>query len=292
MTPNAPTLRHHIEATLLKWAIALFRLIPVDAASWAMGKLWRLFAPLNPRHKRALGHLEMALPETTEAERQKILSEMWENLGRVAAETFFIRELVNDPTRFELDMDETAQKVLDGKTNTVLVSMHSGNWELCVQPTFVDGVPIAGIYQALKNPLADDVLSSMRRDLYPLGLLSKGYETARKIIGLVRGGGTIAIMGDLRENRGVTVNFFGQEATATPVPATLARTNNVPLIAGRVIRTKGARFRIEARVVEITQTDDKKHDIQQLTQKTHEIFEGWIRERPGQWMWIIRKWRK
>lgn len=287
----APSFRHRLEALALKGAIAVFRLVPVDVASAAMGWLWRVFAPLNPRHKRALKHLEAAYPEMSLEDRKAILNQMWDNLGRVAAETFFIRDLLKDPSRFELNVDETTQSVLDGKAHAVFISLHSGNWELSVQPLFAHGQKVAGVYQALKNPLADKVLRGMREDLYQHGLLPKGYETARKLMSLVKNGDLVAIMADLKEHRGASVDFFGREASATPIPATLARSSEVPLIAGRVVRTKGARFRIEAKAIPPVVTTDRKADIQVMTQQAHDLFESWIREEPGQWMWIIRKWR-
>ncbi len=290
--PPLKTLWYRIETIALKLAIFLFRLIPVDVASAVMGFLWRTFAPLNSRHKRALRHLEMALPDTTPEEREKIVRGMWDNLGRVAAETFHIPDLLPQDFRFEAVADELTQKVLDGEQQVIFVSFHSGNWEMCVQPAVRAGLDLAGVYQALKNPYADEALKNMRKDLYRLGLLSKSHQTARKLVSIVRQGGIIALMGDLRETRGIKVPFFGHEAYANPVPASLARTGGLPIVLGRVIRTHGVHFRIEARGIQVPVTEDRKADIQATTEEIHRVFEEWIREKPEQWMWIHRKWAK
>jgi hypothetical protein len=105
-------------------------------------------------------------------------------------------------------------------------------------------------------------------------------------------GGAVALLGDLREQNGVDIIFFGQPATATPFPVFLARTYNVPLIAGRSIRLKGISFQIEAQAVDIPHTASPKDDIQEGTQRLHTLFESWIREYPEQWMWPHRKWKK
>lgn len=290
LTKRLLNLRYQAEALALRVAVWLFRLIPVDAASALMGFFWRKIAPLNPRHKRALKHLELAFPESTAADREKIVMGMWDNLGRVAAETFHIPELIQDDSRFEFVADEVAASVISERKAAVFVSLHSGNWELCVRPATRLGVSLAGVYQALKNPFADKVLRDLRGDLYGAGLYSKGHETARKLVSIVRQGGIVAIMSDLREVRGVRVPFFGREAYANPVPASLARSCGVPVIAGRVVRQEGARFRIEARGIPVPQTGDRKADVQQLTEEIHQVFEDWIRENPDQWMWIHRKW--
>lgn len=283
-------LRYRIEGRALAVAVYLFRLIPVDIASTLMGFLWRVFAPLNVRHKRALLHLEHALPEIGETRRREIVSAMWDNLGRVTAETFHNRDLVCKDERFEVVVDDTTQRVLSGKGQAVFVSLHSGNWEVCIHPIIKHGRTVAGVYQALKNPYADQVVRQMREDLYQLGLYSKGHRTARKLLSLVRQGGLVALMADLRETRGIKVRFFGRQAYANPIPASLARAGKIPIVAARVIRLKGARFQIEASTIQVPLTADRKADIQKATEDLHQLFEKWIRENPEQWMWIHRKW--
>ncbi|MBO0344427.1 lauroyl acyltransferase [Roseibium sp. CAU 1637] len=282
---------YQVELWGLKLVVALFRALPLDPASAMMGWLWKKIAPLTHRHKRALGHLEMALPELEPADREEILRGMWDNLGRVAVETFHIPELLNQPERFELVLDEGSQAVFDTHAPCLFVSLHCGNWELSVLPAVLNRFPMAGVYQALKNPGADQLLRDMRGDLYPGGLFSKGPETARKLMALAKNKSAyIAIMADLKEKRGLDITFFGQKATATPVPATLARSGNLPIIVGRVSRLEGVRFRVEGRLLPVLQTADRKADIQAATQAYHDIFEQWIREDPKQWMWIHRKW--
>ena len=288
--PKLTAFQNRIEGYALNVAIWLFRLVPVDIASSLMGTLWRWLAPLNTRHKRALRHLEKAFPEMSENEREAIVRGMWNNLGRVAAETFHIDRLLHQNERFEADADEIAASVLKGERACLFVSFHSGNWELCVQPAVREGLEITGVYQALRNPKADEALRALRQDLYKGGLLSKGHQTARKILSTLKGGGVVAMMGDLRETRGIQVPFFGQMAYANPVPASLARACNVPIVLGRVVRRKGVNFRIEARAIAVPVTDDRQADVEAATVQMHAIFEGWIREHPDQWMWIHKKW--
>lgn len=286
---TATTVRR-IEWLALVSVVWLFRLIPVDVASAVMGWLWRRIAPFNPRHKRALRHLANAMPELSPADRARIVDGMWDNLGRVAAETFHIDRLLHQHKRFEIDIDDLTRNVFARHGGCVFVSLHSGNWELCVAPAIWQGVPITGVYQALKNPHSDNVLRQLRVELYPGGLFSKGHQTARRLVSILRQGGAVAIMADLRERRGLVVPFFGQPAYATPVPVSLARACNVPIIMGRTVRLDGVRFRIEGRGLILPRTDDKEADIQAGTEAIHAQFEAWIREYPEQWMWIHRKW--
>ena len=70
------------------------RLSPIDLARHDLGQGWRLIAPLNRRHKRALANLERAFPDKTPEERERIALAAWENLGRVMVETMNIDRIL------------------------------------------------------------------------------------------------------------------------------------------------------------------------------------------------------
>ncbi len=60
--------------------------LPIETAAAVSGKVWRWVAPHLSRHKRALAHLALALPECPQGDRERIAGDMWENLGRTFAE--------------------------------------------------------------------------------------------------------------------------------------------------------------------------------------------------------------
>ena len=62
-------------------------------------------------------------------------------------------------------------------------------------------------------------LMAQRRDRYPRGLFAKGSDIPRKLMRIVRGGGSVAILADLRDRSGLAVPFFGRPAPSTIFPA-------------------------------------------------------------------------
>lgn len=286
--PSTRRLRYLAEHAAMVAAFRLLRLLPPDTASWAMGKAWRGIAPFNSRHRRALANIERALPGLAPADRERVIRDMWENLGRIAAETLQLDRILADTGRFDFDIDAARDAV--GERGAVVVSMHSGNWEITAMGARAAGWKTAGVYQALKNPMTDEILRDLRSPLYPGGLFSKGHETARRLLVLARSGARVAMLADLQDRRGAVIPFFGREAYATLYPATIARAADVPLVACRVVRLPANRFRIEARLVDMPRTGDRKADALEATRRYHALFEEWIREHPAQWMWIMRKW--
>ena len=271
--------------------VAALRVLPVETGAAAMGFVWRTFGPLTARHKRAQENLRLALPQLGEREHRRILRDQWDNLGRTAAESLQIERLVADPSRLTLAISPELDEKLRCPGGQVHVSLHSGNWEVCAYPVRRYRAP-AGLYQRLTNALIDAFVVDQRRRIFAGGLYPKARDSTGRIIEWVRGGEAIGMLVDHREARGIKTTMFGLPALANPFPAMVARKLGVPLVAGRAVRLPGSRFRIDATEIAVPVTHSVRDDILTATQAIQSRFEAWIRERPGEWMWIQDRFRE
>lgn len=270
----------------------LIQALKVDQASALSGALWRQFAPLNKRDARARTNLAASIPALNEAKREACITAMWDNLGRTAAEAFHLPALLAEEDRFTVPPEVREAIAVASRHGAVFVSLHLGNWELAAPLAARLGLPVAGVYQRLRNPLVDGYVTAMRGTHYPLGLYPKGHETARRLLKTISEGGTATIMADLRDLAGVRVPFFGQLAPSTPFPALLARGRGVPLFAGAIFRVQGATFHAEMVEIPVTKSADREADITETTARMQSTFEAFIRKSPGQWMWGHRRWAR
>lgn len=273
-----------------RFVAAVFRALPLETASALSGWIWRHVAPLLRRHRRALAHLQAAMPGLSPAERERIIRSMWENLGRTFAEAFQLDRIAQDPERSVLDLGPEITALLSRHQAVVLVSLHMGNWEICGIGGARAKLKLAGVYQKLKNPLVDSYVTGLREPYYPAGLFSKGHDTAPKLMRLARAGVSVAILADLRDWRGVSVPFFGRPAPSTPFPALLAIKQNLPIVAGRVRRRPGVRFVVDTMEIPVQRTGNRDADVAATTAAIQACFERWVREDPDQWMWAHRRW--
>jgi Kdo2-lipid IVA lauroyltransferase/acyltransferase len=263
-------------------------------------KVWRLIAKRNRRHKRALANLERAYPEKTPEEREQIALAMWENLGRVMAETMQIDRLIKQPERLHITNEHVMRRYQRKMGAAVLVTLHMGNWELAVWPVTLAGVKPAGIYRLVKNPYVNEYVRNQRKDLYPGGLFGRGravgndeegQRTMRLMMDYVRQGGRLGFICDLYDRHGVPVPFFGHPAKTTPMPAMIARRVGSRIWIGRCVRIgKSSRFDVELKELKVPRTNDQAADIRWITAAMTRQFEAWVREHPEQWMWSNRRW--
>ncbi len=273
------------------WLIyAAFGLLPIKTASDVMGWLWRIFAPLNIRHARANTHLAMAMPQLNPQERNVILRDMWENLGRVTAESFQLDRLRHRQNLLKISNPAIIERLRSSSKGAVLVAYHGGNWELTALPATQFGLNMMGVYQAVQNPYLNALVHRLRAPFWPAGLLTKGHATARALFAHVRKGGIIGMLADVREHKGVSVPFFGHMAPSNSFPAMVALKTGCPIYAVRVVRTAPLQFQLDMVEVEFPKSSDFDVDVLAATAAIHAQFETWIKEYPAQWMWAHRRW--
>jgi KDO2-lipid IV(A) lauroyltransferase len=282
-------LRFRLEFAVLWLAMIVARAMPIQAASWLSGKLWRFIAPGLSRQTRALANLELAFPEKSLPERKAIAAAMWENLGRTFAESFRIETLTKSD-RIVFEPAEDFDEVASGSKPFIVCGLHLGNWEVLAHGGQRLGVSLIGVYQRPSNPHVEVLIRRIREPLYKEGLTPKTPMAARVLLRAIKEGGSPCFLADLRDDNGPFVPFFGQPARSTVFPALLARTTGVPLYAGAAFRRPGARFSIRIAPISMPQTNNSAADALAATKTLHRQFEAFIREAPEQWMWAHRKW--
>jgi Kdo2-lipid IVA lauroyltransferase/acyltransferase len=289
-------LRQRLEYGALLAAVYLLRAMPLGAATAFSASLWRLIAPKTRRHRRALKNLARAMPEKTPAEREAIALAMWDNLGRVMAETALLDRIVNDPSRVEFENPALVSRYNNKLGASVFAGMHMGNWEIALWPLSFVGARPAAVYRIVENPYVDRFIHRQRSRVYPGGLFAskgdEGFETVMRVSSYVRRGGALGLLADLVDWKGVQVPFFGHMMFASTAPAWIARRGGSSLWVGRVLRIgKQSRFRIALKELKVPRTDNPEEDIRELTANIQRHFEAWIREHPEQWMWSNKRWK-
>lgn len=280
-----------VEYAAFRAMVATLKSFSVDRASTLSGKLWQAVAPHTRRHGAALRHLELAFPEKSVEERENIARDVWDNLGRTTAEAMLIDKIAADPSRIRVTSPEVMSVVAREKGRVVVASMHSANWELIAPAFKAAGFPMAFIYQRVKNPHAEVYLRRLRLKVFPGGVYPKGDVAPRKLISWLKSGNPVLILADHRTGD-VPAPFFGHPAPSTPLPAFMARSFGAPLIAARLVRTRGAHFDLDLKVIPVARSDSRDADIAETTAALQATFEHWIREVPGQWMWAHRRWHR
>lgn len=290
-----------LEGAVLHALFVLARAVPVDAASAAGGWLARTIGPWLPVSETGRRNLRRAFPELDEADIERILRGVWDNLGRTVAEYPHLRKIWDytpekpkENGRITVVGVEQFAALRDGGKPAIIFSAHLGNWELLPLAATRHGLPLGVLFRPPNNPHAASLVKRIRAEAHGRedGLLPSGVEGALAAVELLEKGTHLGMLVDQRFRRGVLVPFFGRPAQTATVLAKLARRFNCPVHGARVERLGGVRFKVSLTpALDLPRTDDADADIAETMRLVTATIEEWVRERPDQWLWLHRRWK-
>jgi KDO2-lipid IV(A) lauroyltransferase len=272
-----------------------FRMQGLDKASDSGAALLRFLGPKSPTHKIARINMQRCLPEAAPEEIERLLGQMWDNIGRLAAEMpnlhVFNGEEFDD--RVEFVGRERLEAARDEGRAMVIIALHQANWEVTAAAITRTGLPCHITYRAANNPYIDKRITEAR-EAYGVKLLTaKGGDGAKQLMKALKSGWSVALMNDQKMNDGVEAPFFGHPAMTAPGPTRLAMREGLDLQPMSIRRLEGARFRVEAcEPIKVSENPDKAAAIVETVAKINQWAEAEIRRAPAQWFWVHRRWAK
>lgn len=282
-------IRHIFEYIAFLSFYTLFRLLPLDSASALGGWLGRTVGPRLAASRKALRNIAQALPELSSAAQKQILIEMWDNLGRVLAEYPHLKQIAAE--RVEIEHKEVFEALCASGETAIFAGAHIGNWEIGTVTFNMHFAPLDATYRAPNNPYIDRLLRKARKLDLDYAFHTKSRVGGRTLMAALKSGRHAGIMIDQKYNEGIPVPFFGREAMTNPVAASLALRYNCLLMPFRVRRTHGAHFVMTAcKALPLRDENNAPRPLAEIMADLHSLFESWIRDKPGQWLWLHRRW--
>jgi len=284
---------------LVRGLFALMRLLGSRFGPALGGVVARGLGPLTPAHRIGRQNIAAAFPERPEAERRAILREAWDNLGRTACEYVHMDRIWDfDPERPEagriVASPETVARyatLRDDGRPALIFAAHLANWELPAIAAARHGIDAAVLYRTPNSrAVAREILrlrAGSMGELIPAGLPAP-FRMAQAL----ERGAHVGMLADQRFGRGPRITFLGRPATANPLLAQLARRFDCPVHGARSIRLPGGRFRLElTEALDLPRDAAGEVEVEGAVRAINAVIEAWIREHPGQWLWMHRRWR-
>lgn len=282
-------------ALFLLWLLGLF---PAEKAINFAGRAARLVGPLSGRNRVALKNLRKAFPEKPEAEIRKICSDMWDHMGRLAAEYIFITDLFDydrhtrTGKHIDVNGDDLFIKIAAEQKPHIIFTGHLGNFELLPIAGNTFGMPVTALFRAPNNKYIANYIFRTRKDSMA-GLLASRAGAAIELARILERGGSIGMLVDQKFRKGELTTFFGRPCKTSPLLPKLARHYECDVYPTRCIRLPGNRFRLEIEEKMDLPRDSEGHiDINRSCQLLNDTVERWVREDPAQWMWFHKRWSR
>ncbi|MTI10839.1 lysophospholipid acyltransferase family protein [Curvivirga aplysinae] len=283
---------YHRQAVFVYAFYYLLRFVPVTIAAAFGAFIFRIIGPYMSAHKTALRNLEMAFPEKSPKEREKIAREVWDNLGRGAGEYMQVDTFTDkgENPRILIEGAEHLIAARDSGERFIIFSAHMANWEVATIVAALHNVYLTNVYRHASNPYVDKLIRKIRGK-FTGTLIPKGRKGAKQLFIHFKKGAPLGMLVDQKLNEGIPVPFFGEDCMTATAPAELALRFDCPIIPTQLIRLPGSRFKVIINPpMEKPNTGDMKADTLTLLTEINKTMEGWIRENPGQWFWVHKRW--
>ena len=287
-------IRYFIEWILVSSSLWYLDRLAFQRASDTGGAFFRRIGPYLKRTGIARNNLRRAIPELQEQEVEKIIGDMWENLGRVYAEFPHVGRMRREQLDEILEVEglEHLDKLRQIDKGSIFFSGHIANWEFSTKTLAANDFPLQLVYRKGNNPWLDRIIQDSR-NLYQTMAIPKGNYGARLLLQAIKDRHHVGVLIDQKMNDGIPVPFFGRDAMTSPAIARLALKFGCPLVPAHVVRTEGYKQKfIISPPLEIERTGDQEADVMSIMTKINFTLEGWIRENPSQWIWIHNRWPK
>src|SRR5579875_600264 len=253
---------------------------------------WLLVPRLRKVGRR---NLELAFPERSAAERERILRASFRSLGWQLAEfaqmSRYRAEQAKQFIRYE-GLENYLAARAKGKGVLVLTG-HLGAWELSSFYHSLCGMPLALVIRRLDNPLVDRFVNHVR-SMHGNRVIHKD-DFARGLLTAMHQGETVGILMDtnMTPPQGVFVPFFGVDACTASGLARVALRTDAAVLPGFLLWHDDERKYVLHFGPELTlvRTGNAAADIQANTALFAQTTEEYIRHYPEQWLWVHRRWK-
>ncbi|MFO1501191.1 MAG: lysophospholipid acyltransferase family protein [Verrucomicrobiota bacterium] len=284
---------------LVAWGLVRFvQLLPLKAVA-QMGRVAGTLAyHLDGRHRRvALNNLTRCFGQEMSASQIRALAqEHFRRLGEnycaaVKSAAMPWTELSRHVEFVGTDKVPKPDEA-NGSRSCVIAIGHFGNFEVFSRyGNMHPGYRCAATYRALKQPLLNQLLQSLR-SRGGCHFFERRSEARALMSALAEGKLLLGLLADQHAGeRGVRVPFFGQECSTTPAPAILALRYDCPLFTAICYRVALAYWRIEVGDAIPTQAEGRPRSAEEIMTDVTRAFEAAVRRDPANWFWVHNRWK-
>lgn len=284
-------MKDRLEALAYDVVTGFVRLFPFSFVSALGAFIVKLIGPLTSKRHIAETGLRTAFPEKTDAEIKALMTAQWDNLGRTFAEFPITHRLrpFDPKSRIKIEGIE----LFEANQPAIIITGHFANWEVMATVLTQSNHTVRITYRKINNPLIDARVRKQREAYGTKYLVKKsGHAGGRELFEALKAGESVALLNDQKFNTGIEVPFFGEPAMTAQGAVRLALKTGRPLLPMSVTRNKSAFTVTFHPPIELTETGERAEDVLSGVKHVSAFIEDRIRENPGQWFWVHRRWPK
>jgi KDO2-lipid IV(A) lauroyltransferase len=275
-------------AKLLKLFIAFIRKLPygfiVRLGAFLGTILWFFsFKRVNRLESRCVSSLGIGVTLS-----RKIIKDSYANMGRMLFEFFHLKSCEEAAKLISIVGEEYLREALEKGRGVIIMTAHLANWETAAAAICYRGYPLNVVYTPQRNTAgAEDIFREQREKVSGMGLISSEGVGIKEAFRVLKRGEILCVLQDLdARSDGVVSEFLGLPASSHIGLLKLSNRYDCPVVPARVVRDEKGKSSVL-----FYPPLSLDGDMEKSLTMCNNIIESWIREHPGQWMWILDRWK-
>ena len=270
---------------------------PVDANLRTARLIGDVLYRADRRHReRALANLRRSFPDRPADWHAAVARQSFHSMMQLFVELLFTTRMIrlDTWTRYVrlVGFADTLRLLVRRDRGLILLTAHYGNFEVCGYLLATLGFPTASVARPLDNRYISEWVFGVRERLGQRVIVKRG--ATAEVTAELDAGGTVAFVADQNAGtKGIFVDFFGRKASTYKSIGLLAMQYEAPVVVGYARRT-GDRFHFEVGVTDVIRPQDwadHPDPLRYITQRYTSAIEAFIRDDPGQYWWVHRRWK-
>ena len=286
---------YFIQYAGLKTACFCLRLIPYRAAC-AFGRFCTgsVAHIMRKRFERSVHDIQLAFPEKSVQEAREIARQSWRNMGQILAEFVHLSALSRQQFLQKVEV-RGVEKIQQARQHTggIIHIGHITNWEAFGLAAGAVGFEANVMAQKVDNPYVDAETNRLRHTFGGITVYSNHH--ANPFFTAVRLLKKHQLLGILTDQNAVAseifMHFLGRVAAVSPITALLSIRLQIPVLPVVVTREK-QRLICTVEDPILPPTEYSQENIRAFTRQLTDIYERWIRQYPGNWLWAHNRWKR
>ena len=282
--------KYFFEYIFISILLFIFKLIGYENASNLGEKIGKLLGPYFRNKNKIINNLKQSNIGSNDSEREQIIKKMWGNYGRILSEYPYLKKFKKNNLNKYITVEgsDHLKEIKKNKKKVVFISGHFNNFELMAMQIEKHGINLAAIYRPLNNSFLNRTMEHIRTKYICRNQIKKGRSGTRKILENLKKGNSIALMIDQRVTEGIKINFFGDLASTTTIPAQIIKKYNCDLVPIYIERNN--RYYFKMYVSQPILINSKKSN-EEISIHLNKILEKMILKNPDQWIWSHDRWK-
>ena len=283
-------IKYFLQFIIIIFLLIIFKILGYKKSSDLGGFIFKKIGGLFRSKKIIKKNLSNITNSNENKDFEKIISQIWENYGRIFADYIFLKDFRNDKLEKFIKIEglDILNKIKNEKKPVIFISGHFNNFELMAMIIEKNQINLSAIYRPLNNIFLNIIMEKIRKKYICKNQIPKGTSGTRSLLKAFNEGSSIAIMIDQRVSEGKKISFFNKIALTTTIPAQLIKRFNCEVVPVHIQRDQKYYFTIKfTEPLKFVDTNN----LDEITLKLNLWLEKMILKNPTQWIWTHNRWK-